>query len=1051
MKFARYLSDNLVPEWRTQYLDYKGGKKRLKKLRKGGGVKGPLPELGLATPSVSTASKLRTSADGKEDAASGSTVADGLQVPSQDVQVENISRVTPQQLLNASGAIDIPGRRQDSMGHETPNLAIYGSIIATPPTGSAFHLPPPALAHPDDQQPSSSQPIEDTPILTRTVTFSTDANADQKGASPGLGAPALSPQDSVASLSHRPTRSSMRGTDSARNPLSRQSTNVSFKSGPTASTPRSEKSILKQNSKYDMGLPDTAGTQRAPTTRRSSTVNAVRSFLEETRRRMSAESDYRDFISWLDGEFDKVQTFYRMKEQEAVVRFDKIKDQLHVLRDQKMQERDRTVNEETANGGTVKSNGKQKPVTWADQIARNWKSFYKQLDLHHLPFFSKQHQPEPDGLSDYRRREAVTSVPYNAARKKLKYAVVEYYRGLELLKSYHLLNRTAVQKITKKFDKVTQSSISPWYLEKVNRSYFGQSDVVDNLINQVEDFYSRYFERGNRKQAIEKLRRREQPASQYSATFLSGIWIGIGLPLFIQALVTGLEKGFRGEIPNVVYIFQIFGGGFLMCLFGVLFTINCMAWSRYKINYPFIFEWDQRHFLNFREFLEIPSFLFFFLSICMYLCFYDYWPNRLPAQWYPLIFVVGAVLVLFLPLPIFHWRAREWLAIALWRLMLSGLYPVEFRDFFLGDIFCSLTYSLSNAELFFCLYARDWNQAPNCGSSRSRVMGFLNALPPIWRFLQCWRRYFDTKNWFPHLANAGKYTFTIATAVVLSVWRIDRVSTNRDVFVLFASINTVYSTFWDLFMDWSLFQPNSRFPLLRDELGFHTPWFYYCAMVIDVLLRLDWIFYVIFPVQVQQSAALSFMIALLEVVRRFVWIFFRMENEHCTNVGRFIASRDMPLPYDLEEVNLELDEIETRTPLLAAEEGRSTGAQVGVDQSPLQPPRPSPLGSVRRRKSVPLTPRLVANAIRDAHAQDFERRKPDRSVSHPSHHGSMVHPGDFSDDDDDDGDDDNVTVDDGDDDASAASSDQDLESEADLGSTLHSQTQAGSPVIRRQG
>ena len=30
-----------------------------------------------------------------------------------------------------------------------------------------------------------------------------------------------------------------------------------------------------------------------------------------------------------------------------------------------------------------------------------------------------------------------------------------------------------------------------------------------------------------------------------------------------------------------------------------------------------------------------------------------------------------------------------------WRLLLAGLYPVEWRDFYLGDMFCSLTYSMS--------------------------------------------------------------------------------------------------------------------------------------------------------------------------------------------------------------------------------------------------------------------------------------------------------------------------------------------------------------------
>ncbi|KAK9377557.1 EXS family protein [Lipomyces chichibuensis] len=1040
MKFARYLNDNLVPEWRIQYLDYKGGKKRLKKLKKAGGFKGLVPLQTKSSTSTTSGQPnpfRRTLVHRKEESALESAGDVELQLPGQDVQIENVSRVTPEQLLNASGSIDIPARRKESINYGIPNLEVYGSIIATPPSvGPLFQLPPPALAETEDQQSSSSQSIEDTSALCRTVTFPADANTD-------LGPSKLSPQDTVPGSISNQARSAMQS--SARNPLTRQATNVSFRESPTASAPRSERSILKKSST----LPEHAGTHRPSVTRRSSTADAVRTSLEETRRRMSAESDYRDFIAWLDAEFAKIQTFYREKEEEAVVRFEKIKDQLHILRDQKMQERDRLMREESANGDSVKSNGKKKPTTVADQITRQWVSFRKKLDLHHLPFVSKQTQPEPDAHSDYIRRAAAMSVPYNVARKKLKHAVMEYYRGLELLKSYHLLNRTGLQKITKKFDKTTGSCISPWYMDKVNTSYFGQSNVVDNLMNQVEDIYSRYFERGNRKHAIEKLRTREQPASHYSSTFLSGIWLGLGLPLFIQSLVTGIEKSFQGELPNVIYMYQIFGGGFLMVLFGLLFSLNCMAWSRYKINYPFIFEWDQKHFLQFRQFLEFPSFLFFWLAICMYLCFCDFWPNHLPAQWYPLIFVGGGVLVLFLPLPIFHWRSREWLVIALWRLMLSGLYPVEFRDFFLGDIFCSLTYSLSNAELFFCLYARDWMVASNCGSSHSRLMGFLNALPPIWRFFQCWRRYFDTRNWFPHLANAGKYLFTVATAVMLSIWRIDHVDTNRDVYLLFATINTIYSTFWDLFMDWSLFQPNSKFALLRDELGFRNPWYYYLAMVVDPLLRLNWIFYVIFPVQVQQSAALSFLIALVEVIRRFVWIFFRMENEHCTNVGRFIASRDMPLPYALDEFDLELNEIDTHTPLMAAEEGRSTGARTGVDHPPPQTPQPSPAVGIRRRRSTAvMTPRMVANAIsssiRDAHAQDFERRKPKRSSSDHCSRGSIIRPGDFTDDDDAD-DDDDIMVDDDDDlgDHGSVSSDEDLDSVGDEIPAVHSQVRDG--------
>jgi hypothetical protein len=44
-----------------------------------------------------------------------------------------------------------------------------------------------------------------------------------------------------------------------------------------------------------------------------------------------------------------------------------------------------------------------------------------------------------------------------------------------------------------------------------------------------------------------------------------------------------------------------------------------------------------------------------------------------------------------------------------WRLLLAGLYPVEFRDFFLGDMYCSQTYAMGVSQLHLCdrIYAND--------------------------------------------------------------------------------------------------------------------------------------------------------------------------------------------------------------------------------------------------------------------------------------------------------------------------------------------------------
>ena len=128
---------------------------------------------------------------------------------------------------------------------------------------------------------------------------------------------------------------------------------------------------------------------------------------------------------------------------------------------------------------------------------------------------------------------------------------------------------------------------------------------------------------------------------------------------------------------------------------------------------------------------------------------------------------------------------------------------VNFRDFFLGDMCCSLTYSFGNVELFFCLYIRHWTDLPICGSSRSRLFGFLQAYPGTIRALQCLRRYYDTKKAFPQLFNFCKYLCTILSYTTLSVWRISRSPTSFATFIAFATVNSVYCSVWDIFMDWS--------------------------------------------------------------------------------------------------------------------------------------------------------------------------------------------------------------------------------------------------------
>ena len=162
-------------------------------------------------------------------------------------------------------------------------------------------------------------------------------------------------------------------------------------------------------------------------------------------------------------------------------------------------------------------------------------------------------------------------------------------------------------------------------------------------------------------------------------------------------------------------------------------------------------------------------------------------------------------------------------------------------------------------------------------------------------------------------------------------------------------------------------------------------------MVLDPILRFNWIFYAIYASELQHSAVLSFFVAFSEVCRRGMWTLFRVENEHCTNVGRFRASRDVPLPYEIEPPSSpssreeETGTTESQLPAPESHPHRAStsneppaSADITATSSTLEA-QPSS-GSLRRRNTLSSTPiqrgiARVGTIMGQAHAQDFERKR----------------------------------------------------------------------------
>ncbi|KAK5319489.1 Xenotropic and polytropic retrovirus receptor 1 [Exophiala xenobiotica] len=721
-----------------------------------------------------------------------------------------------------------------------------------------------------------------------------------------------------------------------------------------------------------------------------------------------------EFFFFLDSELEKIESFYRMKEEEASDRLQVLRKQLHEMRDRRLAEilkqqkkesaarHQNNVDRSSANGHSQDENGQsngtgphflKKPLE--DALGRRHtigKTSQAMQKLSSPPGPQAQQRIE-DANKDYVRRKPQDDVPYRFAKRRLKLALQEFYRALELLKSYAILNRTGFRKINKKYDKAVQARPPLRYMaEKVNNAYFVQSDVIDNHIMAVEDLYARYFERGNHKVAVRKLRSRLGAGDQSGTTFRNGLYLAAGVCFGVTGLINASHR-LNGPDPVIhtqtSYLLQIYAGYFLALLLFLLFCLDCRIWTQSHINYVFVFEYDTRHVLDWRQLAELPCFFLFLNGVFLYLNFQVSSSEALFLYW-PVILISITLLIMALPFKVLYYEARRWWGYSNFRLLLAGLYPVEFRDFYLGDMYCSETYAMGQIEAFFCLYANKWNNPPQCNSNHSRLLGFFAALPAVWRALQCLRRYYDSRNWFPHLANFAKYCCNILYYMTLSMYRIEMSNRMRAVFITFAAVNGIYCAFWDVYLDFSLGNYWAKHPFLRDRLAYKKVWVYYVAIVADVVLRQQWIFYAIFISDLQHSAVMSFFVSLAEVLRRGLWSLFRVENEHCNNVGKFRASRDIPLPYEIAESPevtskaASSPEEQRRTPATpTVAEGWTEGHLVTGADLERQPTRDS---SVRLRKigtpggGTPLTPgmhalRRVGSVIASAHAQDFEKRR----------------------------------------------------------------------------
>lgn len=413
-------------------------------------------------------------------------------------------------------------------------LVSYGSIVATPPMhgsdAASFELPDPAMEPEGIMSPLSKE------------------GDDRKHVS--LPSPALERRATVANPPNRNAGGSP--SDNPQLPLPQQPTFRSLNNVEGAELTKSPSKVFKS-------------------LRRSLTAEGE-SMPKRSNTNPFAEIDKRrdEFFEFMESELEKINDFYSKKEKEATERLKILREQLHIMRDQRVlevMEHRRPARKDAAelahqNSGLGKLNGSllKSTFTGRSRFGQNSRNLAQMA----TPNMPTQDHEAIHNRRDFSRHEPNISndVSYRSAKRKLKYALQELHRGMELLKDYAVLNRKAFHKMNKKYDKaVTARPTLRFMEEKVDKAAFVRSGEIEKLMVTVEDLYTRYFARNNRKIALSKLRHTTKTSGDFSGnTFVAGSLIMGGVLFAIQALVYASQHLHAPEIwkqTQTSYLLQV--------------------------------------------------------------------------------------------------------------------------------------------------------------------------------------------------------------------------------------------------------------------------------------------------------------------------------------------------------------------------------------------------------------------------------------------------------------------------------------------------------------
>ncbi|PWY69553.1 putative small molecule transporter [Aspergillus heteromorphus CBS 117.55] len=337
-----------------------------------------------------------------------------------------------------------------------------------------------------------------------------------------------------------------------------------------------------------------------------------------------------------------------------------------------------------------------------------------------------------------------------------------------------------------------------------------------------------------------------------------------------------------------------------------------------NIDVPALIRYPARQSSNQRPHYASTYQLATILTVPLALSLLIFWPvthgsvQRVEAlDFIPQSYFLIGLLILILPFYRIARSGRYRFFMTLKRIGLGGLAEVQdgkFGDILLADALTSYAKVLADLVLTFCMFfTTDITSTfkPDRKCRNDYVVPIIIAFPSIIRLRQCLIEYLRVRRAShkkegagnQHLANALKYATAfpviILTALLkhynpLDFYGYSEMSLSRLLFI-FTFINSAYSFYWDVTKDWDLTlfssaRQSHEYPYGLRRHRYFTDQQYYMAISIDLAIRFSWLSrYVLGFVWLSDTEFGIFVLMFLEVARRWMWIFLRVETEWIRN------------------------------------------------------------------------------------------------------------------------------------------------------------------------